>query len=237
MVEEHPLHHPMVEGSNTTHGTDRKIHNKLYLVGNLVGCSSMVEENPLHHPMVEGSNPTHGNDREKHKKLDLFGNLVSCGSILIEQSLHHPKVEGSNPTHGTDKKETWKFNWVKKLAAVAGGRTPTSSSKGWGIESNSWHWQKEKHRKLDLVRNLVGCSSMVEGRPFHHPKVEGLHPTHGTDREKHKKLDLIGNLVGCGSMVEEHPFHHPKVEGLNPTQGTDREKNTKSYIWQEIWLW
>jgi hypothetical protein len=66
MVEEHSLHHPKVEGSNTTHSTDREKHKKLDLFGNLVGCGSMVEEHPLHRPKVEGSNPTHGADRKKN---------------------------------------------------------------------------------------------------------------------------------------------------------------------------
>ncbi len=64
MAEEHSLHHPKVEGSNLSHGTDREKHKMSDLVRNLIICGIMLEENPLYHPKVEGSNPT---DRKKHE--------------------------------------------------------------------------------------------------------------------------------------------------------------------------
>ncbi len=71
-MEEHPLHHPMVEGSSTTHGTDREKLKKLDLVRDLIDCRIMVEEHPSHHPKAEGLHPTHGTDREKLEKLEPY---------------------------------------------------------------------------------------------------------------------------------------------------------------------
>jgi hypothetical protein len=79
-----------------------------------------------------------------------------------------------------------------------------------------------------MVGNLIGSGSMVLEHSLHHPKVEGSHPTHGTDREKHKMLDLVRNLIDSCIMVEEHQLHHPKVEGSNPTSGVGREELTES---------
>jgi hypothetical protein len=90
----------------------------------------MVEEHPLHHPKAEGSHPTRGTDTEKLKKLDLVRDVIDCRIMVEEHPPHYPKVEGSNTSHGIDREKHQKSNFFKKLAAVAGGRTPTSSSKG-----------------------------------------------------------------------------------------------------------